>query len=58
VRDADVQAAFSQAWPAFALVAGLLLAGACAAEEGLFAAAGRRAVRSRCSPASCSSWRE
>jgi arsenical pump membrane protein len=33
-------AAFSQAWPAFALVAGLLLIGAAAAREGLFAATG------------------
>jgi len=32
--------AFSQAWPAFALVAGLLLVGATAAREGLFAEAG------------------
>lgn len=41
----DAHAAFSQAWPAFALVAGLLLIGAAAAEEGLFAAAGRLAAR-------------
>jgi arsenical pump membrane protein len=33
-------AAFSQAWPAFALVAGLLLIGAAAARENLFEAAG------------------
>lgn len=32
--------AFDQAWPAFALVAGLLLIGATAAREGLFATAG------------------
>jgi arsenical pump membrane protein len=32
--------AFAQAWPAFALVAGLLLIGAAAADEGLFAAIG------------------
>ena len=32
--------AFSQAWPAFALVAGLLLIGAVAAREGVFAEAG------------------
>lgn len=37
--------AFSQAWPAFALVAGLLLIGASAAGEGLFAAAGALAAR-------------
>lgn len=37
--------AFSQAWPAFALVAGLLLVGAAAASEGLFAAAGALAAR-------------
>ncbi|HZR94464.1 MAG TPA: SLC13 family permease [Gaiellaceae bacterium] len=35
-----MSSAFSQAWPAFALVAGLLLIGAAAAREGLFAAAG------------------
>ena len=34
------QEAFSQAWPAFALVAGLLLIGVVAADDGLFAAAG------------------
>ena len=38
-------AAFSQAWPAFALVAGLLLVGAAAAREGLFARAGALAAR-------------
>lgn len=37
--------AFSQAWPAFALVAGLLLVGAAAAGEGLFAATGAAAAR-------------
>jgi arsenical pump membrane protein len=37
--------AFSQAWPAFALVAGLLLVGAAAAREGIFAAAGALAAR-------------
>ena len=37
--------AFSQAWPAFALVAGLLLVGATAARDGLFAAAGALAAR-------------
>lgn len=38
-------AAFEQAWPAFALVAGLLLIGAAAAGEGLFAAVGRAVAR-------------
>jgi arsenical pump membrane protein len=37
-----LSSAFAQAWPAFALVAGLLLIGATAAREGLFAAAGAR----------------
>jgi arsenical pump membrane protein len=37
--------AFSQAWPAFALVAGLLLVGATGAREGLFAEAGALAAR-------------
>jgi arsenical pump membrane protein len=41
----DAHAAFSQAWPAFALVAGLLLVGAAAAREGVFAAAGAIAAR-------------
>ncbi|MGH2970610.1 MAG: SLC13 family permease [Gaiellaceae bacterium] len=41
----DVYAAFSQVWPAFALVAGLLLVGATAAREGLFAEAGALAAR-------------
>jgi arsenical pump membrane protein len=41
----DAHAAFSQAWPAFALVAGLLLIGATAAREGLFASAGRLVAR-------------
>jgi arsenical pump membrane protein len=40
-----VKAAFDQAWPAFALVAGLLLIGATAAREGLFAAAGAFVAR-------------
>jgi len=44
---AHAHAAFSQAWPAFALVAGLLLVGATAAREGLFAEAGARAARVR-----------
>src|SRR5439155_15063273 len=34
-----------EAWPAFVLVAGLLLVGAVAAEDGLFAAAGGRLAR-------------
>jgi arsenical pump membrane protein len=42
-----VHAAFSQAWPAFALVAGLLLVGAAAAREGVFAEAGAIAARAR-----------
>ena len=37
--------AASQAWPAFVLVAGLLVIGALAAEDGLFAAAGGAAAR-------------
>jgi arsenical pump membrane protein len=37
--------AASQAWPAFVLVAGLLLIGAIAAEDGLFAAAGGQLAR-------------
>jgi arsenical pump membrane protein len=40
-----VTAAFDQAWPAFALVSGLLLVGATAAREGLFAAAGASVAR-------------
>ena len=40
-----MKAAFDQAWPAFALVAGLLLIGATAAREGLFAAAGSFVAR-------------
>ena len=42
---ADAHAAFSQAWPAFALVAGLLLVGAAAAREGVFEAAGAAVAR-------------
>ena len=42
---ADAHAAFSQAWPAFALVAGLLLVGAAAAADGVFEAAGARMAR-------------
>jgi arsenical pump membrane protein len=37
--------AFAQAWPAFALVAGLLLIGAVAARDGVFAAAGALVAR-------------
>jgi arsenical pump membrane protein len=40
-----VRPAFEQAWPAFALVAGLLLVGATAAREGLFAEAGTLVAR-------------
>jgi arsenical pump membrane protein len=40
-----VSSAFAQAWPAFALVAGLLLIGAAAAREGLFAATGAAIAR-------------
>jgi arsenical pump membrane protein len=42
---AGAHAAFSQAWPAFALVGGLLLIGATAAREGLFAVAGAVVAR-------------
>jgi arsenical pump membrane protein len=42
---AHLHEAFSQAWPAFALVAGLLLVGAAAAREGIFAEAGALAAR-------------
>jgi arsenical pump membrane protein len=37
---ANAHSAFTQAWPAFALVAGLLLVGSAAARQGLFEAAG------------------
>lgn len=40
-----MSASFAQAWPAFALVAGLLLIGAAAAREGLFAATGTFVAR-------------
>ena len=40
-----MRASFEQAWPAFALVAGLLLIGATAAREGLFAAVGSFVAR-------------
>jgi arsenical pump membrane protein len=42
---ADAQGASLQAWPAFVLVAALLIIGALAAEDGLFAAAGARVAR-------------
>jgi hypothetical protein len=42
---AHAHQAFSQAWPAFALVTGLLLVGASAAREGLFAELGTFAAR-------------
>jgi len=45
VAPADAADAASQAWPAFVLVAGLLLIGAAAAREGVFAAAGTLASR-------------
>jgi arsenical pump membrane protein len=45
VTPADAAGAASQAWPAFVLVAGLLLIGAVAAREGVFAAAGTLAAR-------------
>jgi len=38
-------AAFTQAWPAFALVAGLLLVGSAAARDGVFEAAGALSAR-------------
>jgi arsenical pump membrane protein len=45
IAPANASSAASQAWPAFALVAGLLLIGAAAAGEGVFAAAGTLASR-------------
>jgi arsenical pump membrane protein len=45
VAPGNAASAASQAWPAFALVAGLLLVGATAAREGVFAAAGALAAR-------------
>jgi arsenical pump membrane protein len=45
VAPGSAGSAASQAWPAFALVAGLLLIGAAAAREGVFAAAGALAAR-------------
>ena len=44
-----IVAAANQAWPPFVLVAGLLLIGAAAAEDGLFEATGARLARSRLS---------
>jgi arsenical pump membrane protein len=45
ITPARTASATSQAWPAFVLVAGLLVIGALAADEGLFAAAGERISR-------------
>jgi arsenical pump membrane protein len=45
VAPGNAASAASQAWPAFALVAGLLLIGAAAAREGVFAGAGALAAR-------------
>jgi arsenical pump membrane protein len=45
VAPAGARASLAQAWPAFALVAGLLAIGAAAAREGLFAAAGAWVAR-------------
>jgi arsenical pump membrane protein len=42
-----ILAAVGQAWPAFTLVAGLLLIGAVAADEGLFETVGARLARTR-----------
>jgi len=42
-----IVAAANQAWPPFVLVAGLLLIGAAASEDGLFEATGARLARSR-----------
>jgi len=42
---ADARAAASQDWPPFVLVAGLLLIGLAASDEGLFAAAGHQLAR-------------
>jgi arsenical pump membrane protein len=47
---ACVTAAASQVWPAFALVTGLLLVGAVAERDGLFAAAGGALARLRTGP--------
>ena len=45
-----ILAAANQAWPPFVLVAGLLLIGSAAAEDGLFEATGARLARSRLGP--------
>lgn len=45
-----IVAAADQAWPAFVLVAGLLLIGSVAAEDGLFEATGAHLARSRLGP--------
>ena len=45
-----ILAAANQAWPPFVLVAGLLLIGRAAAEDGLFDATGARLARSRLGP--------
>lgn len=45
LRPATARAAVEQVWPAFVLVAGLLLIGLAAADDGLFAAAGDRLAR-------------
>ena len=45
-----ILAAANQAWPPFVLVAGLLLIGAVAADDGLFEATGARLARSRLGP--------
>src|SRR5579862_4515858 len=45
-----ILAAAKQAWPAFVLVAGLLLIGDAAARDGLFEATGARLARSRLGP--------
>ncbi len=46
IRPVEAQEAASQAWTPFVLVAGLLLIGMVADDEGLFAAAGHRVARS------------
>src|SRR5579863_2231701 len=49
IRPGEAQAAASQAWSPFVLVAGLLLIGLVADDDGLFAAAGHRLARSAAS---------
>jgi len=51
VRPADTRAAADQTWPPFALVAGLLMIGVVAHQDGLFAALAARASRLRARPA-------